>query len=112
MGNVTLQKEGFAKQMIALGHCVAGVTEQLPLNHEGYNPRWREHGTSYPICSWKQEKKQQRGRHTDANPMAANAILGSREGVVGRREWCSHSTSPHAVLCRESPWAAAQDCAK
>ena len=112
MGNVILQKEGFAKQMIALGHCVAGVTEQLPLNHEGYNPRWREHGTSYPICSWKQEKKQQRGRHTDANPMAANAILGSREGVVGRREWCSHSTSPHAVLCRESPSAAAQDCAK
>ena len=55
---------------------------------------------------------QQRGRYTDATPMAANGILGSREGVVGRREWCSHSTSPHAVLCRESPSAAAQDCAK
>ena len=33
MGNVILQKEGFAKQMIMLGHCVAGVTKQLPLNH-------------------------------------------------------------------------------
>jgi hypothetical protein len=80
MGNVILQKEGFAKQMIALGHCVAGVTEQLPLNHEGYNPRWREHGTGYPICSWKPEKLE-RSVHMDETDMSMEVNPNSQGGT-------------------------------